>query len=61
MILVLTKADKLSKTKQKKQHQAAADRIGIDAGELLLFSAKTGLGRDPLWELIARAVDHPES
>lgn len=61
MILVLTKADKLSKTKQKKQLQAAADAIGIDAVELLLFSAKTGLGRDHLWELIARAVSHPES
>jgi GTP-binding protein len=52
MILVLTKADKLSKTKREKQRRAAADVLGIAADGLHLFSAKTGLGRENLWALI---------
>ena len=57
IILVLTKADKLSKTKQGQQRRAAADSLGLDAGDLHLFSAKTGLGRDNLWSLIEQALD----
>ena len=59
MILVLTKADKLSKTKQKKQCQAAADILGIEADALHLFSAKTGLGKDNLWALIEQVIGQP--
>jgi GTP-binding protein len=56
MILVLTKADKLSKIKQKKQRQAAAQILGVATEDLLLFSAKTGLGKDRLWALIEQVT-----
>ena len=57
MILVLTKADKLSKTKQNKQRQAAAAAIGIDAADLHLFSAKSGMGRNTIWDLIEQVLE----
>lgn len=49
---VLTKADKLSKTNQKKQHHAIADVLRLAADQLILFSAKTGLGKESLWQRI---------
>ena len=56
MILVLTKADKLSKTQQGKQRRVAAEALGVDAADFVLFSAKSGLGTAVLWELIDRVV-----
>jgi GTP-binding protein len=55
-ILVLTKADKLSKTKQKKQWRNAAETLGVEMDELLLFSAKSGLGKEALWEMIGQVM-----
>lgn len=51
-IPVLTKSDKLSKTKQKKQLGAASLSLSIPEEQLTLFSAKTGLGKDALWRRI---------
>jgi GTP-binding protein len=51
-ILVLTKADKLSKTKQKKQKQAIGAALGMAESELILFSAKTRLGQKAVWSAI---------
>ncbi len=61
-ILVLTKADKLSKSAQKKQRQAIGAAIGVDETALILFSAKTRLGKPEVWSAIERAVldEHPE-
>jgi len=56
MILVLTKADKLSKSQQNRQRKTAAEILGIDAGDLVLFSAKSGLGKSAIWEMIDRVV-----
>jgi GTP-binding protein len=56
MILVLTKADKLSKSQQNRQRKVAADILGVDGGDFVLFSAKSGLGKKDLWELIERVV-----
>lgn len=56
MIPVLTKCDKLSKTKQAAQRNKAADTLGMAAGDLILFSAKTRQGRDPLWQKITECV-----
>ena len=48
-VMVLTKADKLSKSKQIKQKQEIARTLNVSASDLLFFSAKTGLGeRDPV-------------
>ncbi len=56
-ILVLTKADKLSKTKRKKQCRMAAEVLGVDASVFVLFSAKTGLGKEDLWQLIEQVMN----
>ncbi|MBT8340110.1 MAG: YihA family ribosome biogenesis GTP-binding protein [Desulfatitalea sp.] len=49
---VLTKADKLSKTNQSKQRSAIARVLNVAPETLTLFSAKTRLGREALWEKI---------
>jgi len=51
-ILVLTKADKLSKTKQDKQRAAVARFLALDSSELILFSAKSRKGREDVWQAI---------
>ena len=51
-ILVLTKADKLSKTKQDKQRAAVAGLLEVDPRKLILFSAKSRQGRDAVWDAI---------
>jgi GTP-binding protein len=55
-ILVLTKSDKLSRTKQQQQRRNAADILGVDREDLLLFSAKSGKGKEVLWELIEQVT-----
>jgi GTP-binding protein len=49
VVTVLTKADKLSKTGRLPRRQAVAKALGAAPDRLLLFSAKTGMGRDALW------------
>jgi GTP-binding protein len=56
-ILVITKADKLSKNKQLKQQAAILKALAVDKQETVLFSAKTRLGRDALWEAILALID----
>ena len=51
-ILVLTKADKLSKSKQDKQRAAVADSLNVDSSDLILFSAKSRKGREDVWDAI---------
>jgi GTP-binding protein len=55
-ILVLTKADKLSKTKLTKQHAAVARSLELDASDLILFSAKSRKGREDVWQAIERLL-----
>lgn len=54
VIPVLTKSDKLSKTKQAKQNQLAAETLGLPDAQFVRFSAKTRQGRDELWRRIAQ-------
>ncbi len=56
MILVLTKADKLSKSKQNHRRLLAAQTLGMEAQELILFSAKSGMGKNQLWQAIERTL-----
>jgi len=58
-VLVVTKADKLSKTAQAKQLQIIADALQMSPGEWVLFSAKSRLGRDTLWKTIAGLARTP--
>jgi GTP-binding protein len=48
-IWVLTKADKFSKTRQNSRRLAISDAMGLAPEKLILFSAKTRLGRDAVW------------
>jgi GTP-binding protein len=51
-ILVLTKIDKLSKTKQRKQCAGISESLEIDPRQFILFSAKSRKGRDNVWHAI---------
>ncbi len=56
-LLVLTKADKLSKTKQLKQLDAACTAFNRDRNGIVLFSAKTRQGRRTIWDEIHNLID----
>jgi GTP-binding protein len=49
-IIVVTKADKLSKTKQQVRIKAIAESFEIEKDALIPFSSKTRLGRDRVWK-----------
>lgn len=51
-ILVLTKTDKLSKSKQVQQHKLIAQALEMDKKNFVLFSAKSRRGKDALWSAI---------
>jgi GTP-binding protein len=51
-ILVLTKTDKLSKSKQVQQHHLIARTLERDRDDFILFSAKSRRGKDALWNAI---------
>ncbi len=53
MLPVYTKADKLSKNQQSKHARILDAALGISADARLIFSAKTGLGRDALEQKLA--------
>jgi len=61
-VLILTKADKLSKTKQKARERAIAKALSVHEDDLILFSAKTRKGRESVWEAIEHLapVDRPD-
>jgi GTP-binding protein len=61
-ILVITKADKLSKNKQIKQVNTIIRALGVQKKDVILFSAKTRLGKDAVWEAILALIDiNPKS
>ena len=51
-LMILTKADKLSKTNQKKQLFSISKSLKIEKKEFSLFSAKTRKGREEIWSRI---------
>jgi GTP-binding protein len=56
-IPVLTKADKLSKTKQFKQQSLVAKELNMDPKQLILFSAKSRQGKEAVWKAIRSMVN----
>ncbi|MGA8180353.1 MAG: ribosome biogenesis GTP-binding protein YihA/YsxC [Desulfobacterales bacterium] len=56
-ILVLTKSDKLSKNRQINQRKAIADALGVPKEEPILFSAKSRMGKDDLWDALEQLID----
>jgi GTP-binding protein len=57
-ILILTKADKLSKTKQLIQKATIAKALSVDKDDLILFSAKSRLGKDVVWDAIEGLIGY---
>jgi len=55
--LVLTKSDKLSKTKQRAQQVKIGDSLRAEPDRLLLFSAKSGKGKEFLWKAIGGLLE----
>jgi GTP-binding protein len=55
-ILILTKSDKLSKIKQKNQHLSIAKALRLNQEELILFSAKSRMGKNEVWDAIERLI-----
>ncbi len=56
-IVVLTKTDKLSKTKVIKQQAAIVETLAAAKEDMILFSAKTRKGRDAVWDAIVSLTD----
>jgi len=60
-ILVLTKADKLSRSRQLDRQRHAAEVFPDAGADIILFSAKTRLGRDHVWKAIKGLIDSGSS
>jgi GTP-binding protein len=58
-LLVMTKADKLSKNKMAQALRQAAEALGIDPTEICMFSAHTGQGKKELWQKILHFINVP--
>ena len=55
--IVATKADKLSRNRQVRPLRQIAARLALADGALTLFSAKSGLGLAPVWQLIEEMLE----
>lgn len=51
-LFVLTKADKLSRTKREEAMRKALGKLGVDEDQVVLFSALNGEGREELLETL---------
>lgn len=60
-IPVLTKADKLSKSKQYNQRRAIVQALGLKDDSTILFSAKTRQGKEALWRRIESLLEEPDA
>ena len=57
-MLILTKADKLSKNKQLMQKATIAKALSVNKDDLILFSAKSRLGKDVVWDAIEALIGY---
>ena len=55
-IIALTKADKLSKSKQHSSAMKLANQFGVERDQMIITSSKTGVGMDELKKRIEAAV-----
>ena len=53
---VLTKSDKLSKTRQQKQLKEIANTLSADKERFILFSAKSRQGKDEVWNAVNNLI-----
>lgn len=55
-IPILTKADKFKRGRQNERRRQIANALGRRAGDFILFSAKTGQGKEALWTAIEQQI-----
>jgi len=53
---VLTKSDKLSKTRQKKQLKEISNTLSAGKDNFILFSAKSRQGKDAVWDAVKQLI-----
>ncbi len=58
-LAVLTKADKFSKQKRHKRLELISEDLGVTKDSVILFSAKSKLGRDIIWNEIDTFIKQP--
>ena len=58
-LFVLTKADKLNRTGQRRALEKLQKALGADEDQLLITSARTGLGVQELWDSIVALLEVP--
>ena len=56
-LVILTKSDKLSKTKQQKRLLSICSQLNREKNSVILFSTKTKKGRDTILEEIENLID----
>ncbi|MCZ6660054.1 MAG: YihA family ribosome biogenesis GTP-binding protein, partial [bacterium] len=56
-ILVATKADKLGRSRRMEQRKRMAEALKVEPDRIVLFSAKSRLGRPELWRAIRAACE----
>ncbi len=57
-LVVVTKADKLSRNKRVKPLREISKALGIPVPDLMVYSAQTGEGRDALWSRLKDFLDN---
>ena len=60
VIIVFTKADKLSKPKQQKALGPSLKKLNLERKDIILFSAKSKLGKDQLLKNIEDLINYDE-
>ena len=55
-LVVLTKVDKLSRSKRARDLPTLIEKLGVDPEQVVQFSAKTGEGRETLLEALAHLL-----
>ncbi|MBN1947307.1 MAG: YihA family ribosome biogenesis GTP-binding protein [Bradymonadales bacterium] len=60
-VVVFTKSDKLSKSARNLRFQQLAATMRDFAASTVLFSSKSGEGRENLWNIILRLISEPSS
>lgn len=60
IIIVFTKADKLSKPKQQKALAPSLNKLNLEKEDIILFSAKSKLGKDQLLKTIEHLIKYDD-
>ena len=60
VVIVFTKADKLSKPKQQKALAPALKKLNLEKQDIILFSTKSKLGKDQLLNTIEDLINYEE-